>query len=67
MWGEVVNKHNVIQRTWPRASAVAEKLWSAYYADSATQAAKRLEEHVCRMNQRGIPAQPPNGPGFCIF
>ncbi|XP_019767408.2 beta-hexosaminidase subunit alpha [Dendroctonus ponderosae] len=66
MWGEVVNEYNVISRTWPRASATAEKLWSApsgtYKLDEPSS---RLEEHTCRMNRRGIGAQPPNGAGFC--
>ncbi|KAI4469172.1 beta-hexosaminidase [Holotrichia oblita] len=62
MWGEVVDSQNVLQRTWPRAAATAEKLWSAYEADTIEDAARRLEEHSCRLNKRGIPAQPPNGP-----
>ncbi|KAH1001060.1 hypothetical protein HUJ04_013320 [Dendroctonus ponderosae] len=66
MWGEVVNEYNIISRTWPRASATAEKLWSApsgtYKLDEPSS---RLEEHTCRMNRRGIGAQPPNGAGFC--
>ena len=66
MWSEVVNEFNVVQRIWPRASAPAEKLWSPYDGSKdTTEPAKRLEEHACRMNRRGIPAQPPNGPGFC--
>lgn len=51
-------------RIWPRASAAAERLWS-FRKQNDDVAARRLEEHACRMNRRGIPAQPPNGPGFC--
>ncbi|XP_076268344.1 beta-hexosaminidase subunit beta-like [Rhynchophorus ferrugineus] len=69
MWGEVVNEYNIISRVWPRASATAEKLWSPYMKidneDDMNDAARRLEEHTCRMNRRGIEAQPPNGAGYC--
>ncbi|XP_054715055.1 beta-hexosaminidase subunit beta-like [Uloborus diversus] len=65
MWGEYVDGTNLLPRLWPRASAVAEKLWSPA---SATQdedsAAFRLDEHRCRMLRRGIPAQPILN-GFC--
>ncbi|KAF7401317.1 hypothetical protein HZH68_007137 [Vespula germanica] len=66
MWGEFVDRNNVHPRIWPRASATAERLWSEQ-AESLTDASRRLEEHACRMNRRGIPAQPPNGPGFCVL
>lgn len=65
MWGEVVDVNNVLARVWPRACAAAEKLWSNNDDLNISEAARRLEEHVCRMNRRKIPAQPPNGPGFC--
>jgi hexosaminidase len=66
MWTEAVNQHNIIARVWPRASAVAEKLWSAQEVNDTQGAKPRLEEHACRMNHRGIAAQPPNGPGVCL-
>lgn len=67
MWGEVVNEYNIISRVWPRAASTAEKLWSAYNESeyNLDEPASRLEEHTCRLNRRGIGAQPPNGPGYC--
>nr|CAD7448180.1 unnamed protein product [Timema bartmani] len=65
MWAEVVDESNVLTRVWPRASATAEILWSEASASTETEVAQRLEEHYCRMKKRGIPSQPPNGPGFC--
>lgn len=66
MWAEVVNDHNIVQRIFPRVSATAEKLWSQEDVTDTNDAARRLEEHSCRMNLRGISAQPPSGPGFCV-
>lgn len=65
MWGEVVDERNLGPRLWPRASAAAEKLWSQP-ARLGPETYRRIEEHACRMVRRGIPAQPPNGPGFCL-
>jgi hexosaminidase len=66
MWSNDVNEYNIMPRLWPRASAVAEKLWSAQDVNDVGAARPRLEEHTCRMNRRGIAAQPPNGAGVCL-
>ncbi|KAI5643382.1 glycosyl hydrolase family 20, catalytic domain-containing protein [Phthorimaea operculella] len=67
MWGEMVDDTNVLSRVWPRASAVAEVLWSETDGAPPDEATlRRLEEHTCRMRRRGIPAEPAAGPGYCI-
>ncbi|CAK8694422.1 unnamed protein product [Clavelina lepadiformis] len=65
MWGEYVDGTNIIPRLWPRASAVAERLWSAKDVNNVTEATPRLHQHRCRMVQRGIAAEPLHK-GYCI-
>ena len=65
MWGEWVDRTNIIARSWPRGSVVAEKLWSAEAHTTSTDEAKpRLEEHRCRLLARGYDAEP-LGPSYC--
>ncbi|XP_031173647.1 beta-hexosaminidase subunit beta isoform X1 [Sander lucioperca] len=58
LWGEYVDATNLTPRLWPRASAVAERLWSAKDVTDINDAFNRLSVHRCRMVARGIPAEP---------
>ncbi|KAJ7988323.1 hypothetical protein DPEC_G00322380 [Dallia pectoralis] len=64
LWGEYVDGTNLTPRLWPRASAVAERLWSDKDVRDVNDAYSRLAQHRCRMIQRGIPAEPLIT-GFC--
>ncbi|KAG8456483.1 hypothetical protein GDO86_002316 [Hymenochirus boettgeri] len=58
LWGEFVDATNLTPRLWPRASAVAERLWSSKDVTSVGDAYDRLIKHRCRMVRRGIAAEP---------
>ncbi|KAK5879260.1 hypothetical protein CesoFtcFv8_024581 [Champsocephalus esox] len=49
LWGEYVDATNLTPRLWPRASAVAERLWSAKEVTDINDAFNRLSVHRCRM------------------
>jgi len=65
MWDEFVNSVNLTPRMWPRASAIAERLWSPRETRDIHEAKERIQEMECRMLQRGYPVEPINGPSFC--
>ncbi|XP_043951711.1 beta-hexosaminidase subunit beta isoform X2 [Gambusia affinis] len=65
LWGEYVDATNLTPRLWPRASAVAERLWSAKEVRDTGDAYSRLSLHRCRLVERGIPAEPLS-PSFCL-
>jgi len=65
MWSEYVDAVNMVPRTWPRLSVVAERLWSDRSVNNTREAVLRLEEHRCRLLRRGYNVNPVNGPNFC--
>lgn len=64
MWGEYVDSTNLISRTWPRASAVAERLWSSRNTTEIQDMTVRLNQHRCRMLRRNIQAEPADDPEY---
>lgn len=49
LWAEFVDGTNSLSRLWPRASAVAERLWSSMDVNDPEDAQFRLDVHRCRM------------------
>ena len=64
MWGEYTDRTNAISKTWPRAAAVAERLWSAPSTEAEHDVDRRLHHHRCRLLALGLDAEP-LGPGSC--
>ncbi|XP_072837637.2 beta-hexosaminidase subunit alpha [Pogona vitticeps] len=58
MWGEYVDATNLTPRLWPRAGAVAERLWSNQTVRSLQDAYTRLRDFRCTLLRRGIRAEP---------
>lgn len=64
MWGEYVDSTNLVPRLWPRAGAVAERLWSNKLVTDLDFAFKRLAHFRCELLRRGVQAQPLSV-GYC--
>jgi len=54
MWGEVLSEDNIDARIWPRAAAVAERLWSSKTTSDNYQFTKRLEQINKNLNLLGL-------------
>jgi hexosaminidase len=73
-WGETVDTSDALQTIWPRAAAIAERLWSPRNYNSSVDATDRFVGFRCLLNHRGVAAapadnavarQPPPYPGSC--
>lgn len=73
-WGETVDTSDALQTIWPRAAAIAERLWSPRSLTSSVEATPRFVAFRCLLNHRGVAAAPadnaiarssPPYPGSC--
>jgi hexosaminidase len=75
MWGETVDPSDLDATIWPRAAAVAERLWTPLNKMDVNAAEDRLQTFRCILEERGVGAAPvlnsearhsPFNPGSCF-
>jgi hexosaminidase len=64
MWAEQCDEGVLDTMVWPRAAAMAERLWSPASVNDLADAEFRLNAHSCRLRRRGVRAAP-LVPGYC--
>ena len=58
MWGELVDDTNIVQRIFPRASALGEALWMSTTQRTHDNPFARINQHRNLLVSRGVAAQP---------
>jgi hexosaminidase len=64
MWGEGVDASVFMSRVWPRASSMAERLWTGPSCAGEESIDPRIRQFRCYLLRHGINAQPV-GTGIC--
>lgn len=64
LFGEFANAPAVDAQLWPRAAAIAERLWVPTAVNNTDVALPRLTAHACRLQAMGV-GSAPTGPGWC--
>ena len=65
LWSEYIDDNNMLQNIYPRAAAVAERLWSPQNTTDVDGAEDRLLVQRCRLINRGIASSPVGPAGYC--
>ncbi|CAH0590118.1 unnamed protein product [Chrysodeixis includens] len=58
VWSSTLSEGGLIQRAWPRAAALAERLWTDRPEGATRPVHARLDVHRSRLVSRGIQASP---------
>jgi len=66
MWGEFVDGNSIHARIWPRAAALAERLWSDPITANYNEIETRLNQHRKRLLELGVTADALK-PEWCLI